>query len=197
MRLVSLYCTVLACVSLWPILSCLTILVLVCSILNSRRHNGGITALHLLNVSNTTVTCQPPVRTVHVTDCHKLTLRRIQAQQLRLHESTDLECHVCISAGVILEDCTRVVFYSNDCDGLDVRDFNWLRAGVPSPNFVIEQETEPPLLVVVETAKAVGASAEAVTTLVTTSTACIASTMSNGAVETTGGSDEEDDDEEL
>jgi hypothetical protein len=59
-----------------------------------------------------------------------------------------------ISAGAILEDCTRVTFYTNtntatDTHGnnhtgsaLDVRDFNWLRSGVPSPNYSIQQESE-------------------------------------------------------
>jgi len=86
------------------------------------------------------VTVDKPVRTVHVTDCHQLTLY-LESQQLRLHESTDLYCHVKISAGAILEDSTRLRFYHNaDTDGtLDVRDFNWLRSGVPSPNFSIEK----------------------------------------------------------
>jgi hypothetical protein len=49
-----------------------------------------------------------------------------------------------ISAGAILEDCTRVTFYTNTTTAaaLDVRDFNWLRSGVPSPNFSIQQESE-------------------------------------------------------
>jgi hypothetical protein len=48
-----------------------------------------------------------------------------------------------ISAGAILEDCTRVTFYTNTTDAtLDVRDFNWLRSGVPSPNYTIQQESE-------------------------------------------------------
>ena len=86
------------------------------------------------------MTVDKPVRTVHVTDCHQLTLY-LESQQLRLHESTDLYCHVKISAGAILEDSTRLRFYHNaDTDGtLDVRDFNWLRSGVPSPNFSIEK----------------------------------------------------------
>jgi hypothetical protein len=67
-----------------------------------------------------------------------------------------------ILAGAILEDCTRVTFYTTHTntattattsatdkhDGnhtgstLDVRDFNWLRSGVPSPNYSIQQESE-------------------------------------------------------
>jgi hypothetical protein len=50
-----------------------------------------------------------------------------------------------ISAGAILEDCTRVTFYTNTSTttaALDVRDFNWLRSGVPSPNYSIQQESE-------------------------------------------------------
>jgi hypothetical protein len=85
--------------------------------------------------SKTTIRVTKPVSSaIHVTDCHDCSVHA-KAQQLRLHESTDLECHVDLVAGAILEDCTRVVFVSNN---VDVKDFNWLRTGIPSPNFCIE-----------------------------------------------------------
>jgi hypothetical protein len=85
--------------------------------------------------SKTTIRVTEPVSSaIHVTDCHDCSVHA-KAQQLRLHESTDLECHVDLVAGAILEDCTRVVFVSNN---VDVKDFNWLRTGIPSPNFCIE-----------------------------------------------------------
>jgi uncharacterized protein YfaT (DUF1175 family) len=49
-----------------------------------------------------------------------------------------LTCNVEVTAGAILEDCTGLVFYS---EAIEVKDFNWLRSGIPSPNF----EIKPPL----------------------------------------------------
>ena len=54
------------------------------------------------------------------------------AQQLRLHESTDLTRRVQLHAGAILEDCTRVVFFVEKETDVDVKDFNRLRTGIPS-----------------------------------------------------------------
>jgi hypothetical protein len=77
---------------------------------------------------------------VHVTACHKTSLW-CHSQQLRLHESTHLQCHSTVSAGAILEDCNRIVFFvGGDKSALDVKDFNWLKRGVPSPNYSIEEE---------------------------------------------------------
>jgi hypothetical protein len=89
--------------------------------------------------SKTTIRVTEPVSSaIHVTDCHDCSVHA-KAQQLRLHESTDLKCHVDLVAGAILEDCTRLLFVSNN---VDVKDFNWLRTGIPSPNFRIE----PPIV---------------------------------------------------
>jgi hypothetical protein len=85
---------------------------------------------------------------VHITSCQHVQLTAV-AQQLRLHESTDLTCRVQWQAGAILEDCTRVVFFVEKTDtdeetntvvDCDVKDFNWLRTGIPSPNFTIQRE---------------------------------------------------------
>lgn len=102
--------------------------------------------------------------TVHVTNCHNLKLVLKESQQLRLHDSTDLTCHVNATIGAILEGCTRIVFAippavsttsstlsseQNETQVLllDAKDFDWLRTGVPSPNFkVIEQDTPSPPL---------------------------------------------------
>ena len=87
------------------------------------------------------------LRAIHVTDCHNGSSIHARAQQLRLHESTDLTCTVDLAAGAILEDCTRLVFYNTSSsptstNNLEVRDFNWLRTGIPSPNFkIIQAET--------------------------------------------------------
>ena len=103
-------------------------------------------ALHLVAVSHSTVQVFHPIQgAVHVTDCHD-TVIRLQSQQLRLHESTNLQCHVNVSAGAILEDCSSITFYSSNKSELDVKDFNWLRNGISSPNYSIELEEEPELM---------------------------------------------------
>jgi hypothetical protein len=134
--------------------------------------------LHLMNLSHVTIFVTHLMSTgaVHVTNCHMVTLILSETQQLRLHDSTDLTCHVPNPAtiGAILEGCTRIVFIippssvqpsiapihgsAQDWDSagtrqekqkqppptpplLDAKDFNWLRTGIPSPNFsVIVQE---------------------------------------------------------
>jgi hypothetical protein len=78
-----------------------------------------------------------------VTECHGTTLWA-EAQQVRLHESTALHCHVSVTGGAILEDCSDIVFYEMDDDDqqllAQIKDFNWLKQGVASPNFRIEKK---------------------------------------------------------
>jgi hypothetical protein len=96
-------------------------------------------ALHLVQTSKSTITVTEAISSaIHVTDCHGCSVNA-HAQQLRLHESTDLTCHVELVAGAIMEDCTRLLFVSDNLD--DVKDFNWLRAGSKSPNYSIERPT--------------------------------------------------------
>lgn len=79
---------------------------------------------------------------IHVTDCHGLTLRST-CQQLRLHGSIGLDCHVPFKGGAILEDCSRITFWKRrDVPMGDIRDFNWLKNGLPSPNFAVEEESQ-------------------------------------------------------
>lgn len=80
-----------------------------------------------------------------MTGCHSTRIWT-QSQQLRLHESTNLHCHSVVSAGAILEDCTRLVFHTSS--QLEVKDFNWLKQGEASPNYSIEDsKAEPEVLV--------------------------------------------------
>ena len=62
--------------------------------------------------------------------------------QLRMHESNTLDCYVTVGSGPILEDCTNIVFRASRKDDLvyDAKDFNWLRNGIPSPNFCVVEE---------------------------------------------------------
>jgi Tubulin binding cofactor C len=109
------------------------------------------------------------IASIHVTNCHTCTFsssddsnntrrynandgsarapRWLSCQQLRLHQSSQLDIYLDVTAGAILEDCTRLVFYrqqeqEHDDDkhqqhSLSVQDFGWLRPGVPSPNYQI------------------------------------------------------------
>ena len=112
-----------------------------------------------MNASNLTiyVTQAMTPGSVHVTNCSGATIVLVECQQIRLHDSEDLTCHVeqnASSVGAILEGCARIVFSispSSLSDEqrhqpllLDAKDFNWLRNGIPSPNFRVVVE-EPPL----------------------------------------------------
>jgi hypothetical protein len=82
---------------------------------------------------------------VHVTACRNVQLY-LKCHQLRLHDSTDLHCHVFVVAPPVLEDSSGIVFYTlseedNSAAIRDAKDFNWLRNGIPSPNFSIVEET--------------------------------------------------------
>jgi hypothetical protein len=73
----------------------------------------------------------------HMNQCRHFTIA-LRSQQLRLHESSDLQCRVAVSVGAILEECTRITFLSSPQHLLDVKDFDWLRNGVPGPNYTVE-----------------------------------------------------------
>ncbi|CAJ1935004.1 unnamed protein product [Cylindrotheca closterium] len=94
--------------------------------------------LHIVDSEETEIVVQEQVGSaIHVTGCHSCQLQA-SGQQLRLHYSVALQCTVNIGAGAILEDCSRIVFVTNLNNMLDVRDFNWLRSGEPSPNYEIQ-----------------------------------------------------------
>ena len=80
---------------------------------------------------------QPISSSIHITGCSECEVH-CSSQQLRIHQSCDLVLQVEMLAGAILEDSSRLLFRGSN---LDVKDFNWLRAGVPSPNFRIEAST--------------------------------------------------------
>ncbi|GAX19294.1 hypothetical protein FisN_4Lh130 [Fistulifera solaris] len=102
---------------------------------------GFYQSIHLLSVSESSIIIENNVDgAIHATECHHMTLRST-CQQLRLHGSTGLDCYVFFKGGAILEDCSRINFWKRrDTSMGDVRDFNWLKNGVPSPNFVVDEE---------------------------------------------------------
>lgn len=61
-----------------------------------------------------------------------------------MHDSRALKCRVTVGSGPILEDCTDILFYASSKNDMvhDAKDFNWLRNGVPSPNFCIVKEEQ-------------------------------------------------------
>ena len=87
---------------------------------------------------------------LHVSKCRCSSFGPLLAQQLRLHESHDLEFRTpSIHAGVILEECRGVRFTVESSgatnrrqsqEGLraSIKDFCWLRADRPSPNFTVD-----------------------------------------------------------
>ena len=105
-----------------------------------------------MNVNHTSIKIHHPVLgAIHVTECQNVTfMDGIQAQQLRLHQSQDLHCdNIHIHAGTILEDCQRITFHvpssssSSTTTNLselrkNIKDFNWLKNGIASPNFSIQ-----------------------------------------------------------
>lgn len=101
-----------------------------------RRHS--LDSLHIVGVRQSQIRIECPVsRAVHVTDCHETKLI-LSCHQLRIHNSSDVECQVTVGSGAILEGCKGIVLRSDQ--ELDIRDFNWLCSDQPSPNFKIVSE---------------------------------------------------------
>jgi hypothetical protein len=108
----------------------------------SQPRDKPLEALHLVKLYQTTVTVSAMVASsIHVTHCEHCHITGM-CQQLRIHESNHVRFQVDSVAGAILEDSTEIVFVASNSsvNAVDVKDFNWLRSGVPSPNFRIEEE---------------------------------------------------------
>lgn len=101
--------------------------------------------MHIQNVTNCVVRVANAIDgAVHVTACREMELHAT-CHQLRMHESNDLKCHAMVGSGPILEDCTGIIFHASGQENdlvYDAKDFNWLRNGVPSPNFRIVEESD-------------------------------------------------------
>ena len=105
--------------------------------------NGSYKALHIQNVTNCIIHITNTIDgAIHVTACEEMILYAT-CHQLRLHESAHLQCHVKVGSGPILEECTDIILYAYHESDLvyDAKDFNWLRNGIPSPNFRIVKES--------------------------------------------------------
>mmetsp|Transcript_29574 Transcript_29574/g.44678 ORF Transcript_29574/g.44678 Transcript_29574/m.44678 type:complete len:493 (+) Transcript_29574:87-1565(+) len=129
--------------------------------------NGVYKSVHFIQVEYCTIDITTPILqgSIHVTSCHNTTLY-CASNQLRIHDSSDVDFHVFVKSGPIIEDCSKIKFYGDyfsnhhcpwgqeDKEGTeeedvkkminqfrDVKDFNWLRTLVPSPNFSILEES--------------------------------------------------------
>jgi Tubulin binding cofactor C len=103
--------------------------------------HGHYKAIHFVSVHESSIHLEKPVEgAIHVTQCQHSSFVITWSQQLRLHESHHVECHIQVTAGTILEDCHHVTFYTDEgSNAADIKDFNWLRADIPSPNFAIQR----------------------------------------------------------
>ena len=110
------------------------------------QRNAPYKALHISGLNQSTIEVTGNVEgAIHVTACHETVLRS-RCHQLRLHESSKLSLFVSSRAGPILEDCQEIRFMVDPTDATtrDVKDFSWLRHGVPSPNFTVVDDAPLP-----------------------------------------------------
>jgi len=112
---------------------------------------GTYESMHIIDTTNTTLRITRPIHgPVHLTNCHDTHIQIAFARQLRIHNCTNVsfECHV--ASGPIIEECTKMKFYqqnylceegSDNIDNQnlywDVKDFQWLKTLVKSPNFEV------------------------------------------------------------
>uniref|UniRef100_A0A672H9S0 Tubulin-specific chaperone C n=1 Tax=Salarias fasciatus TaxID=181472 RepID=A0A672H9S0_SALFA len=116
---------------------------------------GSPSTLHLKHIDGCEILCGPVSSSVFIDQCRNSTLA-FPCQQLRTHNTTDTQVYLHVTSRAIIEDCHGVGFapftwsyptLEEDfaVSGLDrqrnnwsqVDDFNWLAAGVPSPNWTV------------------------------------------------------------
>ncbi|XP_026771227.2 tubulin-specific chaperone C [Pangasianodon hypophthalmus] len=124
------------------------------------RLYGSPSTLHIKNVKGCQILSGPVSSSVFVDECKDSTLV-LACQQLRTHNTTSTQIYLHVTSRAIIEDCHGVSFapfnwtYRELDDdfqvsGLDpkrnnwsqVDDFNWLAAGMPSPNWTVIPESE-------------------------------------------------------
>ena len=100
------------------------------STVGNNMDSGG-SVLHLVDLLDCALEVNVALGSIHVSDCHNVTLRTSRVQQVRLHTSSNLRVWGHITGGAILEGCQKIGITAN-CP--NVQDFSWLRASRPSPN---------------------------------------------------------------
>ena len=88
---------------------------------------------------------------IHVTNCHKTKIYIPFSRQLRIHDCSDTSFFIHVASGPIIEGCKGMEFHEKTCGGKysqeknfysEVKDFNWLKNLVKSPNFDVFSEKE-------------------------------------------------------
>lgn len=121
---------------------------------------GSPSTLHLKHIDGCEILCGPVSSSVFVDRCTNSTLA-FPCQQLRTHNTSDTQVYLHVTSRAIIEDCRGVSFapFSWSYPGLDedfavsgldqsrnnwnqVDDFNWLAAGMPSPNWTVIPEAD-------------------------------------------------------
>lgn len=119
---------------------------------------GSPSTLHLKHIDGCEILCGPVSSSVFIDHCRNSTLA-FPCQQLRTHNTTDTQVYLHVTSRAIIEDCRGMGFapftwsyptLEEDftVSGLDrernnwsqVDDFNWLAAGIPSPNWTVIPE---------------------------------------------------------
>ena len=120
-------------------------------------------SIHIVGATGCTISVSPacPVAgPVHATSCRGGTSVSVACRQLRVHDCDGATFDVHVRSGPIIEGCRDVTFrgeYRPDAAEAvaegeadqnmyhDVKDFNWQRAGMKSPNFVVVPVLSPGL----------------------------------------------------
>ncbi|KAG9267924.1 tubulin-specific chaperone C [Astyanax mexicanus] len=121
---------------------------------------GSPSTLHIKNIQNCQILSGPVSSSVFIDECSGSILG-FACQQLRTHNTTDSQIYLHVTSRAIIEDCQGVQFapFSWTYEGMDndftisgldpnrnnwsqVDDFNWLAAGMPSPNWNVIPEAE-------------------------------------------------------
>ena len=121
---------------------------------------GALLTLHINKLENCKVFCGPVSSSVFVENCKDCTFV-LACQQLRVHTTLDTRFYLYVTSNAIVEDCQRVGFAPYNWDYKEmtehfefsgigdkennwalVKDFNWLRTDLQSPNWYIIPEDE-------------------------------------------------------
>ena len=121
---------------------------------------GALLTLHVNKLQNCKIFCGPVSSSVFIDNC-KDCVFVLACQQLRVHTTFDSNFYLHVTSNAIVEDCSRIGFaafnwaYEElpkhlELAGLNdkennwalVKDFNWLRTDVQSPNWSIIPEED-------------------------------------------------------
>jgi hypothetical protein len=113
---------------------------------------GTYNSVHIVDTRDSIIRLKNPIEgPIHVTNCHKTKIYIPFSRQLRIHDCTDVSFFIHVASGPIIEGCKGMQFHEKTCLGKysketnlyrDVKDFNWLKNLVKSPNFDVFSEEE-------------------------------------------------------